>query len=256
MRALATDFFHLFFNPPLALFFLLATLSWLGYCQRTSLAILRHVFAVTAILVYLGCTPLISNQLATLLESRYPSPLPIGATGQRPLILVLTDGWFRHTDQGYETHIGEAGWERIEAAMALRERIGGRLLITGAPGPDGRNSVAEAMAKVVRHMGVVEGQILIETRARNTYENILLSRPIIPRDAGPVWLVTSALHMPRAMAVAERQGLQVIAYPCDFRSDRGMGWRAWIPSNHGAAAMERSLHELIGLLIYRLRGWA
>jgi uncharacterized SAM-binding protein YcdF (DUF218 family) len=255
MRAFATDLFHLILNPPLALFLLLSALAVLGYRQRTSFTSLRRVFVAAAAITYLGCTPLISNQVATLLESRYPLQLPSETAGNKPIILVLTDGWFRRAEHGYEAHIGEAGWERLEAAIELHKRIGGWLLITGAPSPDGGSSIAEVMAEVMRRMGVAKGQILVETRAQNTYENILLSKPFVPRDAAPVWLVTSALHMPRAMAVAERQGFRVIAYPCDFRSNRGTSWRAWIPSTHGAVAMERSLHEIFGLAIYRWRGW-
>jgi uncharacterized SAM-binding protein YcdF (DUF218 family) len=256
MSDLGENLLNILFNPPLALFSLIASLAWLGYRQHGSLTALRHVFLVSAILVYFACTPLVSNALATVLESRYPLPTAVDRPVKAPLILVLSDGWFQRTDKGYETHIGEAGWERLEAAIVLRERIGGRLMITGAPSPDGGSSAAEAMAKVANRLGVPNEQILTETHAQNTYENILLSKPLIPRDVQTVWLVTSALHMSRAMAVAERQKFYVIPYPCDFRSDRGMSWRSWIPSNHGAVAMQRSLHEIIGLIAYRFRGWA
>ncbi len=69
-------------------------------------------------------------------------------------------------------------------------------------------------------------------------------------------LVTSALHMPRAVAVAHKLGLEVLPYPCDFRAEAPGKWQLWVPSNEGAAALEGALHEVLGLWAYRWSGRA
>jgi len=178
------------------------------------------------------------------------------ARGDGNVILVLTDGWSRRTVNGYEMHFAEAGWERLETAIKLYDKIGGSILITGAPSYDGKASIAGEMGRVAQRWGIPREHILIEPTAPNTYFNIVRSIPMLPQGTKRVWLVTSARHMPRAMAVARKQGLAAIAYPCDFRAERRISWIAWLPSNHGIASMERTLHEIVGLAAYRARGWA
>jgi uncharacterized SAM-binding protein YcdF (DUF218 family) len=73
---------------------------------------------------------------------------------------------------------------------------------------------------------------------------------------GTVWLVTSALHMPRSLAIARSLGIKVRAYPCDFRTLEHPTWRAWLPDHGGPLLWYDALHELVGLAWYRLRGWA
>ena len=51
-------------------------------------------------------------------------------------------------------------------------------------------------------------------------------------------------------------GVPAVAYPCDFHAEERPGWRLWLPSNAGPAMLEEALHEWLGLLYYRLRGWA
>jgi uncharacterized SAM-binding protein YcdF (DUF218 family) len=73
-----------------------------------------------------------------------------------------------------------------------------------------------------------------------------------------VLLVTSAAHMPRSVAVFTKAGVKVDPIPCDYLSSfKNIGDRKWIHlpslnSNQGIAAW---IHEVLGLVVYRLRGW-
>lgn len=73
-----------------------------------------------------------------------------------------------------------------------------------------------------------------------------------------VLLVTSAAHMPRSVAVFAKAGVKVDPIPCDYLSSfKNIGDRKWIhlpslSSNQGIAAW---IHEVLGLVVYRLRGW-
>jgi uncharacterized SAM-binding protein YcdF (DUF218 family) len=51
-------------------------------------------------------------------------------------------------------------------------------------------------------------------------------------------------------------GLAVLPYPCDYHAERRLHWRMWLPSNDAYGAFEEVLHEWVGLIWYRLRGWA
>lgn len=246
---------HIFMTPPVYVLAMLLLAAWLAGRQgEQRLRLIRYTFIAAAAVFYLFSAPVVSNFVVTRFES--PQPLPNLAqrvANRHPIVLVLTAGWVQPTRSGYRTHFGEAGWERLWAGIQTWERSGGKLMFTGGPTPDGRGSVAEAMAEVAQEFGVPRTAILVERESRNTYENLLYSRKLLD---GQVILVTSALHMPRAMAVARRLGIDAIPQPCDSRADMRDGWLMWMPSDDGLSNMEQALHELIAMLWYRWNGWA
>lgn len=257
MRALLTDIVHLFLSLPFYYLLGLLLLGLMAYksARGTTLHRYRHVFPVLGLLVYLLSVPATSSLLEWRLEGYYPVPeVSEHAPRTENTIIVLTAGWLRSTPQGFEQKIGEAGWERTAAAVELWKKIGGRLLFSGAPAPDG-GSAAEKMALLARAFGVPEHALLVETESVNTRENLLFSKKLMGDRKGALWLVTSALHMPRSVAVAQALGLEVIPYPCDFRVDQRVSWRMFVPANSAPAALEAALHELLGTLQYHLRGW-
>ena len=71
-----------------------------------------------------------------------------------------------------------------------------------------------------------------------------------------LWLITSAAHMHRAVAVARRAGMLLIPYPIGHRARETNSWTDWVPSNNAAGLASIALHEYLGLFYYRLRGWA
>jgi uncharacterized SAM-binding protein YcdF (DUF218 family) len=68
-------------------------------------------------------------------------------------------------------------------------------------------------------LGVLGGDIApdrvqVETQARNTYENAVLSKATTRPSSGERWLlITSAAHMPRAIGVFHKQGFAVDPWP-------------------------------------------
>ena len=113
------------------------------------------------------------------------------------------------------------------------------------------------MADILRVMGVPPGAMLLEEQSLTTYENALYSAPLLrERGIGRVLLVTSAFHMPRAVAVFEAQGVEVVPAPTDFKRLVGEGLiPGWLPGAGNLARSSFALHEMAGLLVYRWRGW-
>jgi len=98
--------------------------------------------------------------------------------------------------------------------------------------------------------------MVLESRSRNTYENILFSKAIVKPKPDEVWLLaTSAMHMPRAMAIAKKLDWPMTPWPTDFLTDSQSGRDVWeIEGNLGL--MDYVIHEWIGLAAYRLSGKA
>lgn len=259
LRAAITELIHLLFVLPVYVILILLGLSIRGWVRPDSaIGRYRHHWLGLAVLVYAGSIPAIPNWLVGKVEHTYDAPLiPPGDSVDRPYILVLSGGWFRPTEGGYEIKLGENSFERTLAAVDLWKRTGGKLLFSGAPLPDLSDSVAQRMATLAMRMGVPEAQIVVEGTSRNTHENLAFCEQKFQLSRKkPVILVTSALHLVRSAAIAKQLGIDVIPYPVDFRSSEQLSWQLWIPSNEAAMAFEEVLHEIVGLAAYKIRGWA
>jgi uncharacterized SAM-binding protein YcdF (DUF218 family) len=73
-----------------------------------------------------------------------------------------------------------------------------------------------------------------------------------------ILLVTSAYHMKRARGVFRTAGVPAICVPCDFQSDVSIETEPeWIfvPRYQGFEKLSIFIHENVGWLMYRWRGW-
>jgi uncharacterized SAM-binding protein YcdF (DUF218 family) len=107
--------------------------------------------------------------------------------------------------------------------------------------------------------GIPERDILVDSVSRNTFENAVCSARILNDSlpAGRYLLITSALHMKRAQACFLRQRIRTDAYPVSKKT----GARRWdpghllIPRVENMHTWEQLLHEWVGYLIYRIKGY-
>ncbi len=126
---------------------------------------------------------------------------------------------------------------------------------------------AQDMASLLEALQVPRDAIWLEPTSRNTYENAANSWEILqPKGIRRIILVTSAAHMPRSVALFERQGFEVIPAPTDFRVTQPT-WEGMksaslpvqllnlFPSADNLVQTTAALKEYFGLFIYRLRGW-
>ncbi len=216
----------------------------------------RLVFLGLFIWTYISSAPIVSNLLILSFEKNYSRPAHIPETKSTDtVIIVLASGRVRDTPEGTNAHPDEAGWARAIAGIELWKRVGGKILFNGGPVARSGTSVAGRMADLARQQGIPDANIIVDMRANNTYENILYSLDFIKMQNREIWLVTSALHMKRAMRVAKKLSMNAIPYPCDFRANTSLGWKGWFPHNNSPKDLESVLHEFFGIVAYRIRGW-
>lgn len=124
-------------------------------------------------------------------------------------------------------------------------------------------SEAEDMAYLLQQMGLPPQVLVLEKTSLNTYQNAV-NTGAIARERGwdSILLVTSALHMPRALATFRKLGLTVTPAPTDFLVDRvnlGFSWKEAIlnvlPDADNQSKVTRGLKEWLGLAVYGWRGW-
>ena len=112
--------------------------------------------------------------------------------------------------------------ERITAAVELARRYpDARIIFTGgdASAAQPRASRPRLPSGSSRRSGLPHDRVVAEEQSRNTVENAVFSRLIADPKPGERWLlVTSAYHMPRAIAAFRAAGFPVEAYPVDWRT--------------------------------------
>ena len=131
---------------------------------------------------------------------------------------------------------------------------GGRLPWSAAP----RSEAAE-MAGLLVEWGVPREAILLEERGRTTSENAVETAKLLrARGVRRVLLVTSSIHMRRALVSFQAEQLETLPSPCDalVAGSGTYGAVDWIPSPEALGRTHRALRELLGLAFYRLTGRA
>lgn len=154
--------------------------------------------------------------------------------------------------------MNESG-DRIAALMSLAQRYPeAKVVFSGGspfPGfPEARESLYAK--KLMEDMGMPPGRVIPETQSRNTYENALFSKELVQPQPDETWiLITSGIHMPRAVGVFRAVGWQVIPYPVDLYDWR----REWLDLTfnplYGLDTLQLSLKEWVGLVYYDWNGW-
>lgn len=104
-------------------------------------------------------------------------------------------------------------------------------------------------------LGIPRERVILETKARNTYENAIFAKEIAQPKPGERWLlVTSAFHMPRAIGCFRKIGFLVEAYPANWRTVPALHRNIRRQLSEGLVLLDLAAHEWLGLIAYRLTG--
>lgn len=217
----------------------------------------RLGWAALLVLLLQGWEPL-PDALIRQLEARHPELAANAPLGGFAGVIVLGGALEpAYVWQGHNQPALNDAAERMTAALPLlRQAPGLQLLFTGGDGGliAGSMTEAERAARFYTQMGVVPERLLMESASRTTYENAVLSARMSGVDTQKPWLLlTSAWHMPRAMASFQNLGWNVTPYPVDYRSGSSTPLTEYSLAE-GARKWHLVLHELVGLLTYRLSG--
>jgi uncharacterized SAM-binding protein YcdF (DUF218 family) len=221
--------------------------------RRWRRALLRIAIAVGAIAIF-AMTPLFANLLLAWLENaEVPSP---DCARMPPDVAVVLAGGIYGTaaDADDPSVLNLASRQRLDRAVAgWSEREGRTLILSGGAWFDDGIPDSRRMRRYARQRGVPEAAIRSENVSRTTWESaqqLARLRPALPRR---VALVTSAAHMPRAAYAMREAGYEV----CQVAADRLHIAPEWpgvlLPQRSALEKSEIALHELIGLLYYRMR---
>ncbi len=140
-----------------------------------------------------------------------------------------------------------------EAIRIYRSRPGAKLILSGGGAFDPA-SEAEIFYQTARAIGIPSRDLVLSARARDTEEEARCIREMVGND--PLILVTSASHMPRAVALFRRQGMNPIPAPAAHLVKRGPGAvpEDFYPSAVALLRVQTAIHEHLGMSWLKLSG--
>jgi len=245
--------------PPGIIIIAILLLSLLFIFNKKKIATFLTLFLIA--ILFLLSSWLGEYILVKPLEDDYIFSPPILSDNynlSNPIIVVLAgdmvNGSFKASEGNAE--IGEVTLSRLVGAYFLYLKINCPFLVSGGtvPGFSGDIPAADVMQQFLIDLGVPEEDIYTETQSRSTIENATFTMDMIRKqNFQEVILVTSAIHMPRAMFAFQNSDIPVIPYPVNFLYENiSPGLLNIFPNRSSWEHNLRALHEWVGLLYYKL----
>ena len=255
----------MFFYISKILEFLLSPLVWTFGLLLCSLVIsdersARRIRIFSIILLYLCCNSFIVDECFRrwepvtkdhdLLADQYEGAIILGGVGEIDLRLQ-------------KISFGRSGDRLFQALPLYYNGKVKRLIFTGGSGsiefPEKREGIF--VQKYLRAIHFPDSALIVESKSRNTRENAVFTKIILDslKLSGRYLLVTSAYHMPRAMAVFRKAGFTDVE---PYITNKVSGIRRFTPDHllvpHAGAmaGLQTLLHEIFGFLVYKVKGYA
>jgi uncharacterized SAM-binding protein YcdF (DUF218 family) len=111
-------------------------------------------------------------------------------------------------------------------------------------------------------IGFPTKNIWIESESRNTFQNATFSKALLDNkltnDTLTIGLITSQLHMRRALACFNKQGLHCIPYSTNPITEKDKTYRLheyFLPNIEVMQYWKSLLHEIVGYIVYDIKGY-
>ena len=225
----------------------------------TRLKAARMTGGSALVLLYGLSTGLVSSYLAGVLEQEYP-PYSLVPGQSYDAIVVLSGDLNPAFGVRPVTELSYSSLQRtLCGSEAFLQGLSSKLVMAGGTAVLGQPIDAREMASLAVRLNVPRQALVLEEVSRNTYESAKEVKRILGQGA-KILLVSSAIHMPRAVRLYLHQGLNVTPYPCGYRSWLKVG--TWPSVKLGTlmpdpGSLDRSttaINELVGLAVYRMAG--
>jgi uncharacterized SAM-binding protein YcdF (DUF218 family) len=250
----------LFLYPvPLGLAISILGLFCLWASQRQRLGKILVTLGTCVLLIF--SFAFISGKILAPLERQYPAllhPEALTRTGERvsqspKWVVVLGGGHVSDPRLPVTSQVSPPTLVRtIEGVRIYQALPGSKLLFSGGrvydPLPE-----AASMAKIARVLGVNASDIILEPDSRDTADQAAHLAKVLGHQ--PFILVTSALHMPRAVALFKKYGMQPIPAPTNYLHHETQGFDPgrFLPQVGPLGQTTAALHEYLGLAWVWLR---
>jgi uncharacterized SAM-binding protein YcdF (DUF218 family) len=188
------------------------------------------------------------------LEHRYPPLKKIDPISDIKWIVVLGGGHTSDPNLPVVSRLSGESLSRLIEGVIIHKRLPqSRMILSGGsifdPVPE-----SKSMADLAIILGIDKNDVQEEPAGLDTEEQAVLIKKIVGKDK--FILVTSAFHMPRSMALFQKQGMHPIPAPSGHRvkNRNEVDPFMFFPDSGRIGKMESAVHEYLGMLWAKLRG--
>lgn len=256
-------YFHrMFFTVSKILYFLLVPYHWVLLLLAGMWLLRKTVWKKRLGWAALIMTLLASNQWLYQTVAWHWQPKVAPQVHQRNYRMGILLGGMSYADDSLQRYFGSTASRFIQAARLYHTGKVQYILLSGGDGSLQQNRPGEApfLRQELRALHVPDSAILVEDKSRNTYESAEAAKPFLASKQvqDTSILITSAMHMPRALGCFAKAGIPVKAHVADYILVRNQpNWETvLVPDLSLLSQWQYLLKEMVGLQVYRWTGKA
>lgn len=200
--------------------------------------------------------PTVSDWVRDRIERQNP-PVDEATLPAGDAIVVL--GGAMHFYWIEREHVTPYELENSRLAAGARAWLARRapVIVLSGGGDNGGNpesSEARLMANAIQRLGVPADALMLEPESHNTRDNARYTAALARKHGfGRILLVTSQLHMPRALIEFRKAGVDVVPVPVPERAHRNTWVQRWVPSRRALWRSGRAIKECAAIIMARLQ---
>jgi len=140
----------------------------------------------------------------------------------------------------------------VEGIIVQRATPNSKLVLSGGSWLTD-SSDARVMAEVARSLGVKDDDMIFESESKDTKDQAVLLGPVLQTNR--FILVTSAAHMPRSIALFNKEGMRPSAAPTGHHVEKRavQDPRIYFPCGPALRKSETAIYEYLGLIWAKYR---
>ena len=248
------------FFMPLSLYLEIMFIGILLLWTRKNRGAGRFIVSAGVIILTVLSFHFVSDTLLRHFEDRYPALVPGSSTleiirdGKMDIkwIVVLGGGHKPNPHLPVSGRLSSTTLERLVEGIRLHRLIPEAKLLLSGGSAYGSTTDAGMMAEVAEALGVNSEDLVLESFSKQTEDQAQLIQTIVQKDR--FILVTSAIHMPRAIALFANLGMDPISAPTDdLMGGSEIRPALFYPSYEALGGTTKALYEYWGTIWGKLR---
>ena len=192
----------------------------------------KSTLFVGLIFLFLISNSVVSNFLMSPLENQYRNQKNIDISKVEYILLLGGD---------FEAR----AYEVLKLSLKLKDA---KIITSGYAGKKLISDALDAKNELIS-LGINENRIIMQDKPKDTIEEAISIKKLI--NDKPFILVTSAYHMPRAIKIFKKQGLNPIAMPTNFMVKKQKS-NSYLSIND-LKKVTIAIHEYIGLAWLKIK---
>ena len=218
----------------------------------------RNCFMAGIIMLLFFSNPFIINKLTIAYQAKKYA----AASNEVYSAGILLGGFAGMNDADKEVYYGEAADRFIQTAQLYKTGHINKIIVAAGSGSIFQNKPfreADFAKEQLVNLCIPTADVFADRDSKNTAENAANAKRIIDslQLQPPYLLITSAMHMPRALRTFQKAGLEVKPFPAAFAVKPNSGFDPeyyLIPSALAFSNWNVYLKEIVGTIVYKISG--